>query len=417
MSYLDIKKTRITEEEVDLMLNIYNSDLSDSVKAMKFEEIISYRELNNCVRRINFNKDETYNKAVILVNIYEKFKKKGLFKDWYKCDTNELKNRLNSLNLIYKTLKSDLSEEEKIEIIFGIYKDKEEFNKKYTLLVKYGACDPRLDSAREALDNYDFISNVVNSFSDVQIKNIRQKKENEVIIKENYYLENYLYAEYVIKTYISDDKSYLKNKFLEDLGISEEIFRYCEELIRFLNPVLYGQYQECVSNNNKKRSWAIARTIRDLTKGINTGTLEDGTKFDLLEFYKRVPFKEYGKDFVPTLKDYIYRNFTYDKGVYYAINTYLYQNQISRITPASESVLIKTSVSYKGLSLTPEIIHNVFRYMKINGLPIIMGVYRIVLDKYINNEIDFSLLDEQEKQLERIQNSYNNPYTLVLKKD
>ena len=94
------------------------------------------------------------------------------------------------------------------------------------------------------------------------------------------------------------------------------------------------------------------------------------------------------------------------------------QTNISKIIPASEIKLIKTSVSYKELNLTPEIIHNIFRYMRINNLPKIMGVYRIILDKYINDEIDFSLLDEQEKlmELEKKQNIYNNPYMLVLKK-
>lgn len=415
MSYLKVKKGNITEKELDSILKIFNSDLSDLEKSLKVEQIISYKDLQNCistyrkVSRLNVS-----DKIVRVFNIYEKFRKKGFFKDLYRCDIEELQKRVDNLNIIYKVLKSNLPEDEKVKIVFEIFKDKDEFNKKYSLLIKFGTNDPRLDSAREALNDFDFISNTINSFSDIQIKNVRYRREVENILKENNYLDNYLYAEYVIKTYLTDDKSYLKNNFLENLGINYEIFQYCEELIQFLNPVLYKQYQECVSENNKKRACAIGMTIRDLARGINTGYLDDGTEFDILEFYKRVPFKKYEAKFVCTLKNFIWQNIGNENGIYSTINNYLYQNNIAKMIPASETELIKTSISYKGVELTPEIIHNVFRYMKVNGLPKVMRVYRIVLSKYVNNELDFSLLDEQEQQM-KSKIKYKNPYTLVLK--
>ena len=117
--------------------------------------------------------------------------KKGLFKDWYKCDVEELQKRVDNLNIIYKALKSNLAEDEKVKIVFEIFKDKDEFNKKYSLLIKFGTNDPRLDSAREALNDFDFISNTINSFSDIQIKNVRYRREVKNILKENNYLDNY----------------------------------------------------------------------------------------------------------------------------------------------------------------------------------------------------------------------------------
>lgn len=414
MSYLKVKKSNITEEELDSILKIFNSDLSDLEKSLKVEQIISYKDLKDYISARKVSRLNVSDKIVRVFNIYEKFKKNGLFKDWYKCDTEELQKRMDNLNIIYKALKSNLTEDEKVKIVFEIFKDKTEFNKKYSLLIKFGTNDPRLESAREALNDFDFISNTINSFSDIQIKNVRYRREIENILKENNYLDNYLYAEYVIKTYLTDDKSYLKNNFLGNLGINYEIFQYCEELIQFLNPVLHKQYQECVSENNKKRAWAIGMTIRNLVRGINTGYLDDGTEFDILEFYKRVPFKEYEAKFVCTLKDFIWRNIGNENGIYSTINNYLYQNNITKMIPASETELIETSISYKGVELTPKIIHNVFRYMKVNELPEVMGVYRIVLSKYINNELDFSLLDEQEQQM-KSKIKYKNPYTLVLK--
>ena len=46
-----------------------------------------------------------------------------------------------------------------------------------------------------------------------------------------------------------------------------------------------------------------------------------------------------------------------------------------------------------------------------------MAVYRIVLEKYINNEIDFTTLDEKEANIEKAlgkkMSKYKNPYELV----
>lgn len=415
MTKLRIKNNIITDEKLDLILEIYKSDLPDLEKTLKLERIISYKDLKDYIYYKNINKLNVNDKIVRVYNIYENFKKIGFFKDWYKCDIEELEKRLNNLNIIYQTLKSDLPEDEKIRIVFSIYKDVNEFNKKYALLIKFGANDSRLDSAREALDNFDFISNTLNSIPEIQIRNLKYRNEIETILEENNYLENYLYAEFVIKMYISDDKSYLKNKFLQNMGINNETFAYCERLISFINPVLYKEYQDCVSKNNKNRAYAIGMTIRNLAYGINTGCLYDGTELTLLEFYKRIPFKEYGTKFISTLRDFIARNIGYDDGIYYTINNYLYHNNITNIIPANETELINSSISVAGVKLTKEIIHNIFRYMEINDLPKIMPVYRIVLRQYINKEIDFSLLDEQEKQNKMSQKVYNNPYTLVLK--
>ncbi len=414
MTYLKVKKNIVTEEKLDAILEIFHSDLSDAEKSLKAEQIISYRDLKKYISYRKVNKNDLSDKTVRVLNTYEKFQKKGLLIDRFRCDNEELQRRLDNLNIIYKALKSNITENEKAKIVFEIFKDKDEFNRKYTLLVKLGANDPRLDSAREALNDFDFISNTINSFSDTQVKNIRYRMEIESILEENNYLENYLYAEYVIKAFLADDKSCFKNRFIKSLGINQETFEYCEKLVHFLNPVLYKEYQECVSENNKKRAYEMDMTIKDLAKGINTGYLEDGTEFNILEFYKRVPFKRYEGKFVYTLNDFIKRNIGNENGVYSTINGYLKENNITRMTSVSEEKLNESSITYKGVKLTPEIIHNVFRYMKVNRLPEVKAVYRIVLSMYFNNEIDFSLLDEQEKQMEsRIK--YKNPYSLVSK--
>ena len=138
MSYLKFKKKNITEEELDSVLEIFSSDLSDIEKSVKVEQIISYKDLKDYILYRSASRLNINDKVINVLNIYEKFRKKGLFRDWYKCDAEELQRRVATLNKIYQTLKSDLSTEEKAQIVFKEFKDKEEFNKKYSLLYRLG---------------------------------------------------------------------------------------------------------------------------------------------------------------------------------------------------------------------------------------------------------------------------------------
>lgn len=94
MSYLKVKKSNITEEELDSILKIFNSDLSDLEKSLKVEQIISYNDLKDYISARKVSRLNVSDKIVRVFNIYEKFKKNGLFKDWYKCDTEELQKRM-----------------------------------------------------------------------------------------------------------------------------------------------------------------------------------------------------------------------------------------------------------------------------------------------------------------------------------
>ena len=138
MSYLKFKKKNITEEELDSVLEIFSSDLSDIEKSVKVEQIISYKDLKDYILYRSASRLNINDKVINVLNIYEKFRKKGLFRNWYKCDAEELQRRVATLNKIYQTLKSDLSTEEKAQIVFKEFKDKEEFNKKYSLLYRLG---------------------------------------------------------------------------------------------------------------------------------------------------------------------------------------------------------------------------------------------------------------------------------------
>ena len=413
-------KKNITEEELNTIMRIYQSNISDEEKTKEFNKIISYDDLSYIISYRSICGIDMSKTFLKVVEIYETFAAKGYLKrygDRYKCDWDKCQTRLTNLNTLYNTLTSDLSEDEKLLIICGIYENEKDFQFKYRRLIKYGAEDPRLDFAREALEHFDYIRDSLSSIPRIEIINARYRKIIESVLEEKNYLENYLYAEYVINAYIVDETNYLKHKFLKKMKITLETFQYCEELIQFLNPVLYQKYQEYASNEEQRKINAYVQIIKDIAIGIREGKFQDGTPFDKLEFYKRVPFKENGISFGNTLKTFAFKNIKDDHSVCKTIKEYLYQNHIRTVAFINEKTLQKSSVSYMGKEVTPEIVHNVFRYMKVHQLPPIKKVYNIVLEKYIHNEIDFDSLDVEEQRLEEESKTsiYNNPYTLVFK--
>lgn len=356
----------------------------------------------DCFKEIVYNFNQSTNEALYL-NIYS-------------CNDDELQLRLDNLNIIYEVLKSNTGEEEKIKTIFSIYKDVNEFKSKYSFLIRYGAYDHRLDDAREALNNFDFIVNSLEKIPNSKIEIIMELEEKK-------YLDNYNDAEYVIKEYISNDKGYYKNMFLRWLGIDNNTFDYYVEVIRYVNPILYKEYRDTVKYYNERKELSIKEAIMDLYAKIKGGYFLNKTDLECLEFYQELPFKEYGNRCINVLKKFINDKMDNNELVYKIISDFLYDRKVNKILFANETKLAETSVSLRNVKLNPSIIHNVFRYIDVNDLPRIMPVYRTVLNEYVNGNLDFSNLDDLEERkreemlLERERYGFKkNSYKLVRRK-
>ncbi len=414
----------LTNRDLDLLIEISESNLSDPEKVVKFNEIISYVDLKNLLAYRENNGFLISYKLRMVSSIYDDFNSRKLFdsrdsyNNYYRHDFEEVKKRLDNLNYIYKIFESDLSEDEKLTCFFKIYDSIKQFKTHYTMVIMYGKDDHRLDFARDALDHFDFIMESLNLVPDERIKQAIYRGKIERFLEDNNYLENYLYAEHLIEAYIASGNC-LEKDFIKMAGIDDNTMSYCKNLIKFINPVLYTKLENAIRDKNDNDIHNTITTIKRLAYGIDKGYLPDGNLFDELTFYKMVPFKETGPKFCYFLKCFITRNIGRDSRIYAIISNYLKEKGIKSIVPVEEDELIKDESLINDFQISEDVIHNIFRYMKVNYLPKILPVFDIILDKYLNGEIDFTSLDEQEKQFEKekMESLYKNPYQLVLRKN
>ena len=253
---------------------------------------------------------------------------------------------------------------------------------------------------------------------DLERKNREYREEIEKLLEEKQYLENYLYAEYIINAFIKDGRSYQKGRFYRITRTNRKMFEYCVEVVRFLNPSLYQNYMEAVKRNEVKKIEDMNANINLLVQGIRTGHLKDGSLYDILDFYRFVPLRECGLDFVSELKKFMRHSDGLVEGAYETMTKYMEENNINEIIFATENyVLSNKSIVNFDKRATPEVIHNCYRYMFASGLPKIEGVFKIVFKRYLNGEIDFNDLErlENKSQKSKRRKSYQNPHKLELR--
>ena len=163
-------------------------------------------------------------------------------------------------------------------IVFGLYKDSEVFRRSYSLFIKLGASDPRLDSIREELKNVDYYYNKIKEY-----ERLGYLIDYRYYQKTTDYRENYPYAKYIITQYLNAN-SYNFHDFLEDYGLTETTFNICLETLKELDVDLFNQYQEKHQINENILLMHNIEIFKDIYLGITTGYLKDGTEFNRVEF-------------------------------------------------------------------------------------------------------------------------------------
>lgn len=338
-------------------------------------------------------------------------------KKFYKDNNSQLLNKLNDLKKIIEIIDSNNEYYEKGFHIFEVCKNSEEFKSKYKLINEFGQ------------DDLEFSQYIVRF---EEIYNTLLKYENEGLINNinyvkniNHYLNNYEYAKKIIDAYISSDMSFNMYAFLEQTEINDTTFKSCLNTIKIIDPKLYQRYEEKAFGENYKLKYkANINALKNIECGIRTGGVLDGTEFDILEFWKRIPFK-YSKgkktDFLEfkKLNPYIYfhsndfykqiENFTratMSSEESKTILKYMKDNNIKDYRYISADELRK---KYSGTTtiinwdtkerkkFSSEDFENVIYYMKNNKYPFLIKVFTIAQQKYINGEINVEELKAEEK--------------------
>lgn len=389
--------------DLNYMLDIVNSDLSDKDKATKLYAFCNYHTLLNNRKNneriiIEDEKARTQLTDILtrLITIYDDYDKKGYFdlsKNPYKCTLAEVELRLMKINEVASIFNSGDTDYNKVEKLLSLFESSEDFRKSYSLFIKFGKNDVRLNSARTALDNFDLL---LTKFREYEEKGIVDNVRYVLSIKD--YLQNYDYARFALSHYINSSESYKESEFLKELGLDKDTFDFCVQTIEELDVDLYSKYTEKRELNKKIRCVKNSETIANLAIGINTGLLSDGTPFDLLEFVKRIPFK-YSNDFLNTLADFMKRNNSQDFNV---IMSYIYSNKLntpSVFAPLDIKGLYTTKTTVNGIEITNEDNDVIIDYLKVNNIPVISKTYILARTKYLNGEFTSESVRVQKEQI------------------
>lgn len=254
--------------------------------------------------------------------------------------------------------------------------------------------------------------------------NICNKKN---IIGLGDYLYNLESAKKVILSYIQSEESYDISRFLKTLNITLDYFCFCVDTIKKNDITLNLEYEKKEKNNRMKSHYNNIIVLKDIAFAIKNGFFMDGTEFNLLEFWKRIPFKN--RDFYEQISEnmdinplikyspmFITRvnNFTSvllpEEGK--VIANFAKNNKISQSTCITELELryfcggerriIHENKDENGnvtgitdIILNEEDLENMILYMRINDLPFLIQVFQLVEKKYINGDIDIAELKKQ----------------------
>ena len=311
----------------------------------------------------------------------------------YMCSTKEFNERIENIVKIHRIINSDLDDVEKSKRLVEMVNNIEFFKKKYGILLRNGELDPRLNNVRPYLYN---INHLFEEFERLEktdyIEGFNYLHENKD------YFDNYEYAKKVINLYINSEYSYDLNSFLEKLNLNQKEFKYCVSIIEELDIELYKLFMDKQKNSTKDRDTIISKTLSDLSNGIKTGELSDGTKFDKLEFIKRVPFKNGCSGlFMKNISNFLIKNNPQDKEI---IMKYIYDNDMnaaSYFKPLLINQIYNVKTTVNGREITKEDNDIIFTYIEINEIPCIWNSYKLVREKLIQGEVTPELVEEQKR--------------------
>jgi len=388
------KVVLISEKDVRYLLKIAKSEeLSDEEKAMALFEYCDYDTFMFNFEEYRYIGNSLYMKLIDLKKYYVKYQRAGYFENCdnnYKCSKEELNKRIAELKVVSNILLTDGNEYSKIEFLLTMFRNSDEFKRKYALIVKNGKEDSSLDSIRFELDHFDLLYEL---FKKYEKENVVRDIKNIWILEK--YNKNYEYAKFVISSYINSDESINEKEFLQDLGIDKDVFEYCEHTIDLLDHDLYEQFLDKKNTNQKKRIVDNAKITKDLIIGIKTGILPDETPFSTLEFLKRMPFKN-NDDPVRTLHDFVKKVYPKQLSI---MTGYLHQNNLySLIKPIDSKGIKECKTIIHGVEITDEMNQAIVDYLRVNHLPLFQASYLIAREKLLNGE--FTIESVKQKKLE-----------------
>ncbi len=195
--------------------------------------------------------------------------------------------------------------------------------------------------------------------------------------------ENLPYARFVINSYIESDSSYNESEFYDFLGIDKDIFDYCVATVEELDVDLYNSYLAKRKVNDTTATKINIDTISYLALSIHSNTC------DVLEFIKRIPFKEQ-EDFLVVLNGFIKK---YIPEEFDTINQYMRVNGLAN-KETFKSLDIVALYEKEDDTVTNYDNDYIIDYLIYSNIPLTDKTYNIARDKYVSGEITREMVGE-----------------------
>lgn len=389
-----MKNIVLTMNDVKYMLSIINSNLTDEEKAAKLYSFCDYYTISTNVElytKLNIREVDILNRIMRLYKDYDLWGYFKLSNNPYKCSIEEMELRISKLNLAYEIVNSDDISYVKCEKLIKLFGSASKLKRSYTLFIKFGKNDDRLDSCREALNNIDLIISTLATYEEKKIAS-----DVKYVSRKRRDFELYKYASFIISSYVNREDSYNEEEFFDEFGIDRSVLDSCARNIKELNVSLYQTFLKKVEDNKKLKILHTKDIISNLAKGITTGYLEDDTPFDLFTFIKMTPFK-YSYFYDNQIDNFMVSNNMMERDI---VMSFLKDNRLdthSAFLPLKYDAIYGHRINVNGVEITKEDNDVIIKYLVVNDIPIIGATYRYAREKYINGEITKEMVEEQKK--------------------
>lgn len=292
--------------------------------------------------------------------------------------------RLHKLKKVITIYKSDLclyNKLDKISKVFSGYK--ELWENYYDLVVPF----IETNFIKDLNNIYLFLKKYSKELSFISYYSNQEKK----------YM-NLEYAEFIINLYLDNDVLNKLDEFLYNLGIDKKSFDYCIDTVCEFNYVLYSQFVSKKEKNDIVEQEYNIRMIEDFIYALNNGKYPDGIEFDMVEFFKRIPFKYY-KNFSNELLKFVKNNISESEEI---ITQFLKEKKLNKRDINKEidfDALINSHFYINNSFVTRDDINLVLTYMQDNNLPMFNIIFFELLNKYKNDMLQLSEIKKIKKKI------------------
>lgn len=339
----------------------------------------------------------------------------------YKCKETDFKKKVELLVKMIEIYDSkELSETDKAYQLFKLCNKVSEFETRYRLLFQNGSSDFRLEGI------YQYIPLIYKKLKGYE--KIGYEEDFAAIRILERKIVSYEEAKMLVFAYI-ESELFVEEHIFDDIGVTSLEFEKNVKLVKSVAPKLYSQYLAKKAKNLILRYDDCINSFIDIANAIETGYFGDGTKFSLLEFWSRVPFKENYKNYDLELKklnpnldkfgfDFINRVKPFIKAVLPqkqqdVILNFMIENRIKAVSNTMTLVDVKNR--YGGLKkvikryidesneevliefdFTLEDFQNIIDYMNLRKMPLIYEIFECVLFEYVKGNITKNIINEMK---------------------